>query len=185
MGELPEAIQDLIDRQAIFDCLKRLARGMDRHDVDLMRGSYHPDGYDDHGTFSGNAYEAIDWLNGSEARPGAHEAFFCTQHHLGNHLAEIDGDTAHSETYYVFTGRRRDDGTLVTAGGRYLDRLERRGDGVWRIAVRRVTMDWITRGSDDPRLTAPADVFVPSTWDRTDISYQRPMTAPPVATSEA
>ena len=178
MGDQSEAIQDLIDRQAIFDCLKRLARGMDRHDVELMRGSYHPDGHDDHGTFRGNAYEAIDWLNGSEAGPGAHEAFFCTQHHLGNHLAEIDGDTAHSETYYLFVGRLRDDSTLVTAGGRYLDRLERREDGVWRIAVRRVAMDWITKGGDATNLTAPDDVFVPSTWDRTDISYQRPMTVP-------
>jgi hypothetical protein len=185
MGEATSAIQDLIDRQAIFDCLKRLARGMDRHDVEVMRASYHRDGHDDHGAFSGNAYDAIDWLNGSEVGPGAHDSFFCTQHHLCNHLAEIDGDTAHSETYYLFAGRLRADNTLLMAGGRYIDRLERREDGVWRIAVRRVAMDWTTKGGDAPDLTTPSNVFVPSTWDRTDISYQRPLTVPPSGTFEA
>ncbi len=179
---LPVEVQELIDRQAIFDCLKRLARGMDRHDVDLMRASYHPDGFDDHGTFRGNAYDAIDYLNGTESTVGAHDNFLCTQHHLTNHVVDLDGDVAHSETYYLFVGRLRDGGTLQTAGGRYIDRLERR-DGRWAITVRRVLMDWHARGGQPPEMTAPPEVFLSSTWDRTDLSYERPLSVPQVVGS--
>ena len=47
---------------------------------------------------------------------------------------QIDGDLAHAETYYLFVGRNRDQTNWI-AGGRYIDRLERRG-GAWRIALR-------------------------------------------------
>jgi len=173
-GIVPKEVQELIDRQAIFDCLSRLARGMDRHDVELMRASYHSDGFDDHGTFRGNAYDAIDYLNGTEQMAGAHDIFLCTQHHLTNHVVEIEGDVAHSETYYIFFGRLRNGGVLQSAGGRYLDRLECR-DGRWAIMVRRVLMDWISVGGTLPELSAPPDVFAAGTWDRTDPSYQRPL----------
>jgi hypothetical protein len=63
-----------------------------------------------------------------------------TQHDLLNHTCDIDGDTAHSELYYVFVGRNRDDSNWI-AGGRYLDRLERR-DGAWRIALRTTVIEW-------------------------------------------
>ena len=46
-------------------------------------------------------------------------------------LYEIDGDVAHAETYWFYGAKNRD-GSNWLAGGRYLDRLERR-DGAWRI----------------------------------------------------
>ena len=37
-------MQEVKDRQAIFDCIKRNSRGNDRFDVELITSSYHPDG---------------------------------------------------------------------------------------------------------------------------------------------
>jgi len=53
---------------------------------------------------------------------------------------DIDGDTAHCETYYLFAARNRDDTNWI-AGGRYFDRFERR-DQVWRIALRTNVIEW-------------------------------------------
>ena len=47
---------------------------------------------------------------------------------------------AHTETYYLFVGRNRDESNWI-AGGRYLDRLERR-DEQWRIAPRTNAIEW-------------------------------------------
>jgi hypothetical protein len=58
------------------------------------------------------------------------------QHYLMNHTVDIDGDEAHSETYYMFVGTDRDaDKPLIVSGGRYVDRLARREDR-WAIAAR-------------------------------------------------
>ena len=63
-----------------------------------------------------------------------------TQHLLLNHTCEIDGDVAHAESYYLFVGRNRDETNWI-AGGRYIDRLERRG-GTWKIALRCNAVEW-------------------------------------------
>src|SRR3546814_8807643 len=63
-----------------------------------------------------------------------------THHSLLNNTVEIDGDSAHSETYYLFVARNRDE-SLWMAGGRYIDRLERR-DGEWKIALRTNLIEW-------------------------------------------
>ena len=63
-----------------------------------------------------------------------------THHNLLNYTCDIERDTAHTETYYLFVGRNRD-ATNWIAGGRYIDRLERR-DGAWRIALRTNAIEW-------------------------------------------
>lgn len=63
-----------------------------------------------------------------------------THHNLLHHSCDIDGDTAHSEIYYLFVGRNRDESNWI-AGGRYVDRLERR-DGEWKIALRTNSIEW-------------------------------------------
>ena len=77
-----------------------------------------------------------EWANKTHAA-----AFLDHLHNITTHTCEIDGDVAHCESYVIGTMRGRDDKTIVLMGGRYLDRLERR-DGVWRIAVRRCTVEW-------------------------------------------
>lgn len=44
LAALEAKMQEMQDRQAIFDCIKRNSRGNDRFDVDLVTSSYHSDG---------------------------------------------------------------------------------------------------------------------------------------------
>ena len=68
-----------------------------------------------------------------------------TTHFLCNELIEVQGDTAHCESYLFAVHRRQTkDGTAtkdLTFGGRYVDRFERR-EGVWKIAHRQVVLEW-------------------------------------------
>jgi hypothetical protein len=128
-------LEQALDRQEIVDCLTRFSRGMDRFDRGLFRSAFHDDAVIAAGPFVGGPAELYDWAS------TLHEAGqVATQHCLLNLTLEIDGDTAHSENYYLFVGRNRDQ-TNWLAGGRYLDRLERR-KGVWRIALRTNVIEW-------------------------------------------
>ena len=129
-------LRALLDRSEIFDCIQRYARGMDRLDRELVRSAYHDDAIDDHVAFVGPVDDFIDWAFAYHASQVRH------QHYVTNHTVELDGDTAHAETYYLFVGRYADRQTPLTlAGGRYVDRLERR-DGLWAIAKRVCTAEW-------------------------------------------
>jgi 3-phenylpropionate/cinnamic acid dioxygenase small subunit len=169
---MDSSLRELIDRQAIRDCMRRYCRGVDRRDDELIRSVYHPDAIDDHGAFLGDREAFIEWGH-MRAATGP----VATQHHITNHSCEIDGDTAHAETYYIYNARNRD-ATVLAAGGRYLDRLERR-DGQWRIAHRYCVVEWAGSINEGPMPFGDiADVHAngaPSR-DREDPSYRRPLT---------
>ena len=134
----PSKIEALIARQEIADVIYRYARGIDRLDFDLVRTCYHPDAYDDHGSFSGNVEDFITAATEFLAR------WTATQHFMGNMLIEVDGDRARAETYAVAYHRREDsngDGKDDVMGIRYVDRFEKRNDD-WRIAHRVVSNEW-------------------------------------------
>ena len=162
----------LLDRQDINDCLTRFSRGLDRFDRDLFLSAFHPDAVIAAGDFVGGAIDLYDW-----AREMHEQGQIATQHNLLNNTCDIDGDTAHCETYYLFAARNRDESNWF-AGGRYFDRVERR-NGEWRIALRTNVIEW---SSMLPAMPIPfADVpdiagnGIPAR-DRTDPSYQRPLT---------
>jgi hypothetical protein len=131
--------EELIDRAQILDALTRYTRGVDRHDMELVRSAYHPDAYDDHGLYQGDVEGMIAFLS-------ALSVFERTMHFLGNHTVVVEGDVARTETYCVAwhrhvsprTGTARDN----VQGIRYLDRMEKR-DGDWRIAHRQIVLDWM------------------------------------------
>ncbi len=159
-----DRLQELLDRQAIADCVQRYARGIDRHDVDLVASCYHPDAIDDHGSFIGTGRALAEWAI------AAHEGMASTQNHITTHVVELGGDTAHGETYYFVIGRSKS-GITWHIGGRYIDRFERR-DGEWRIAARLClveSMSQVQSGDMSHRADSP------SAHDRTDPSYQRPL----------
>src|SRR6266545_4470820 len=87
-------VQELIDRQRIWECLLRYTRGMDRLDRDLVLSAYHSDGMEDHGAFIAPCEAFTD-----EALGFHRTAELVTQHIMTNHWCEIDGDVAHAETY--------------------------------------------------------------------------------------
>ncbi len=126
-------IDRLLDRQDIVDCLTRFSRGMDRFDRELFLSAFHPDAVIAAGDFVGGPADLYDW-----AAAMHDQGQVSTYHNLLNHSCEIEGDTAHTETYYLFAARNRDE---RVAGGRYFDRLERRA-GAWRIAVRTNVIEW-------------------------------------------
>jgi ketosteroid isomerase-like protein len=165
------AVQRLLDRAAIEECLLRYTRGLDRHDTELVVSAFHPDALDTHGTFEGGPQDVAAWANEQHGlRWVAH------QHYITNTTVDIDGDVAHTDTYYLIVLRRNDGTGQDLMGGRYVDRFERRA-GDWRIARRVVTNEWIGEiGAGRERMQSLLDVYIAPRWDREDISYQRPLT---------
>ena len=171
--ELLEFLQQEKDRHDIRQCLLRYTRGVDRHDRALMMSAYHPDAIDEHGVAMGNPAEFCDWAIGWHAK-FQHQH----QHIINNTSIELDGDTAHVETYYTFFGDNKE-GPPSLAFGRYVDRFEKR-DGQWRIA-HRVCVNQLA-GSFNTVAMPPAYLEAmqstgPNTRDRNDISYDRPLLA--------
>lgn len=127
----------LLDREHIRDCIVRLARGEDRRDAALIKASCWPDATIDFGVFSGSFDKYLEWVvPGSPAIP-------VTLHTLGQSFIELTGDVAQAETH-VTSYHRVNMGTEerdTVIGGRYLDRLEKRGSK-WRIAGRTMLYDW-------------------------------------------
>lgn len=167
--DISEQVKELLDRQAIYDCVQRNARGQDRHDVELMASTYHPDAIDDHGHYLGSGEGYV------QRAHEVHQGFVRHQHHLTTHSVELSGDTAHAETYYIAI-LCRESGLVLLSSGRYIDRLERR-NGEWRISTRIVTVESkldIQGGNDDD----VEPMFYPGTQDRTDLSYRRPLRPP-------
>jgi len=164
-------LEELLDRQDILDCLVRFSRGMDRFDRELFLSAFHDDAVIAAGEFVGGPVDLYDWASGLHEQGQS-----ATQHDLLNHSCDIDGDTAHAETYYLFVGRNRDETNWV-AGGRYVDRLERRG-GTWRIALRCNAIEWSGMLPTMPipfAEVADAQLNGASSRDRQDISYRRPL----------
>ncbi len=165
-------LEQLLDKQDITECLGRFSRGMDRFDREVFLSAFHADATMAAGPFVGSPADCYDW-----ARPMHEAGQIATHHNLLNVSIELDGDTAHTETYYLFVGRNRDDSNWI-AGGRYIDRLERR-DGVWKIALRTNAIEWsgMVPSMGIPFADVP-DIFgngAPAR-DKTDPSYRRPLT---------
>jgi hypothetical protein len=161
----------LLDRQAILDCLTRFSRGMDRFDRDLFLSAFHADATIAAGEFVGGPADLYTWAS------ALHEqGQIATHHNLLNHFCDIDGSAAHAETYYLFVGRNRDDSNWM-AGGRYIDKLEKR-NGQWKIALRTNAIEW---SGSVPTLPIPfADIpgihlNGRSARSKADPSYQRPL----------
>jgi hypothetical protein len=137
MDAITPELKAYLDREKIRDCLARLARGEDRRDADLIRRCCWPDSTSDYGVFFGTFDEYLAWVV-----PGS-PAISVTQHVLAQSVIELQGDAALAETqvisyHRINMGQEERD---VVIGGRYLDRLEKRGDE-WRIAKRVMLYDW-------------------------------------------
>jgi hypothetical protein len=128
-------LEALLERQEILDCLTRFSRGMDRFDRDLFLSAFHDDAVIAAGSFVGSPAALYEW-----AQPMHATGQVATFHNLLNNTTDIDGDMAHSETYYLFVARNADDSNWL-AEGRYIDRLEKRA-GEWRIALRTNVIEW-------------------------------------------
>ena len=174
-GLTPELIKFLRqqqDRQEIWDCLVRYSRGIDRFDHELMASAYHADAWDDHGLKSAPGSDFCAWAIALHGRIQTKH-----QHFISNHSVELEGETAHTETYYHFWGENLE-GPPTLAYGRYIDRFEKR-DGKWAIAYRRCITEMVGSFKE---AVLPAEARVertslgPCRRDRQDASYLRPLT---------
>jgi hypothetical protein len=135
--DVSDQVQAMLDRDAVRECLIRLARGEDRRDAALISASIWPDAEMDYGVFKDGFPAYLAWVV-----PGA-DAITDTQHVLGQSFVELDGAVAKAETQ-VISYHRVDMGAGerdTCIGGRYLDVLAKR-DGAWRIAARTMLYDW-------------------------------------------
>ncbi|MGE0383966.1 MAG: nuclear transport factor 2 family protein [Gammaproteobacteria bacterium] len=164
------ALDALLDRQAIMDCLARYARAIDRHDTELLRTVYHPGAIDDHTMYVGPGTEFGPVVN------EVHDQMWSAhQHYVTNVSIELDGDEAHVESYWLVAGRRRDGRGADVAGGRYVDRFARR-DGRWAIAARICVYEW---AQDAEAMAVALTQFPIGAQDHTDLSYMRPLVTDP------
>jgi len=150
---------ELVDKQAITEIIMTYARAVDRLDEDLLRTVFHPDSQHAHG-FEGPSSDP-----GLPSKPGAPGDFVAfafeilgtmthTHHQLGNIFIAVDGDDAHTETYFSAYHRMRAKGDPLAGdnaydtemdwlvGGRYIDRFQKRA-GVWKISHRTGLTDWM------------------------------------------
>ncbi|MEZ4331736.1 MAG: nuclear transport factor 2 family protein [Myxococcota bacterium] len=151
----PAPASEAADRAAILRQLVRYCRGVDRRDLELVRSTYHPDAYDDHGHYKGDVEGFLAFV-----AKEVHARFRTTMHKLGQSRIELEGDVARVETYAIChhvvaesevapgPERTRDVADLVM-GIRYLDRFERRG-GTWRIARRALRWEWVRTDPLEP-----------------------------------
>jgi SnoaL-like domain len=173
LAALEARMQDLTDRQAIFDCIKRSARGNDRFDTELVASSFHQDAIHDNGRKQVAAYGY-----GEHANEAHGMLFDANLHNVTMHMCEIDGDVAHAESYSLglFLDKGGETGRVLA--GRYIDRLEKR-DGEWRIAVRRTTVEVALEGKAalPGGAALKGSSYLKGHRDRSDLSYARPLTA--------
>lgn len=126
------------DRYQIHQLVLSYCRGVDRLDMDQVRSCYHFDGIDHHTGFDGTVSEYIEWVS------AALQTLDGTMHIIGNHLVELHGNRAISETYgtAVHWGLPADSPRRnFTSGFRYVDLMEFRG-GRWGIAERWAVREW-------------------------------------------
>lgn len=157
---LAAQLQGLLDKQAIHEVLTGYCRALDRCDVELMKRVYWKDAVDAHGIFEGNAHEFAEFIIA-----GIQQWFEVATHAISNVHIELAGNYAYSEAYlysYCRVAGTRDKVEAVfgpeyaarqqygtgappahdfVMGGRYVDKLEKRGDE-WRIIHRTVVHDW-------------------------------------------
>jgi hypothetical protein len=157
-------LDELASIAEIQDLQARYCRGVDRMDPDILRSVYWEDAQDDHGVFRGDREEYIAWV-----MPVLQQRFVQIQHVLGQIYVELDGETAHSETYFV-QHALRPDGVAYASPGRYVDRLERR-NGEWRVADRVALMTFFYPGETADSEKLASSGFGPGTRDKSDPAY--------------
>jgi|GEM_PF-163827 len=182
LAELEPRLAYLSDRRDILDALMRYTRGADRHDKDLVRSAFWPEATISHGKPM-PLDEFVTWDDSRLAGYAAH------QHHVTGQTVDIDGNTAHVESYVVYflvpRDRRADGVGAATPGrsltsekslvgsGRYVERWEKR-NGEWKILVREYVEDLTLKGETVDYCSTRVCL---GSWDRNDPSYLRPLQA--------
>lgn len=163
---------EIADRRAIEELLLRYCRAFDRRDVPAAIATHWPDAQVD---YPSGVCSAEDMARGADHIHGAQ--FDSTQHYVTNTLIELDGDTAHAETYFIMAGRLKDSFDAMLVGGRYVRRVERRKtaahpQGEWRIASCVCMAEWSNLAGATESLLAHSAL---ASRDQGDWAFHRPL----------
>jgi hypothetical protein len=128
----------MLDRDELRELVNAYCRAVDRADYETLRGLYHPDATDAHGSFSdGGVEQFIAQLKAAEPYVRV------SQHNITTTNFVVDGDDARGEIYclvfHTFAGPEHDIDVVI--GGRYLDTYTRH-DGRWKFLQRTIVADW-------------------------------------------
>ena len=132
-------LQTLLDDHEIRHLAFRYCRALDTKDWALLDEVFVPDATAELGTPA-----TLQGVDAIRARiRGALERLDDSQHLVGNHEIEVDGDTATHRCYLQAQHVREAavGGPNYIVAGRYEDRLVRTANG-WRIAHRTLTVMW-------------------------------------------
>jgi hypothetical protein len=157
-----DKLEELADRQAIDELLRRYCRAVDRLDVPLGRSVFHADATADYpGVYQGDGRGVVDHICAQHLH-----LTDCT-HQITNVLIQLDGDRAGSEAAFLTASRMERGGKVRQIGtwGRYIDARSRH-DGRWGIDKRIAIRDF-----DDIREVVPLADHHVGRRDRDDPSY--------------
>jgi hypothetical protein len=168
-------LRESLDRQDIREVLVRWNRALDRGDARMMASTYSIDAQDDHGK---HQYRSSDEAANDYIERHVRAARR-TMHTTVQEFIELEGDVAHCESYaiaYLVTDRvpslenRNNDRPclpieelLVTVGIRYIDRFERL-DAQWKIAKRKMILEWRTFSDSVPLAFDVPDQHIGFSW---------------------
>jgi len=130
--DLLERVAQLLEKQAIYETLLGIARGVDRFDSALLAACIHPDAVIDMGgeaPVSGAAFAGA--LKPPPDPP------LGRMHLVANPIITVSGDEARAESYIVSCQEFHSTAGSETRlrAGRYFDRFQRR-EGVWKLSHR-------------------------------------------------
>lgn len=159
------AVQELLDKQALYELVVRYCRAVDRVDEELLRTVYWEEAIDEHGPLVGTVDDFVEEHRNGGSWSGD-KLRGRVQHAVTNAVFDVRGDVAYGETYVEVRRVTPDDQRFFVEGfARQVDRFERR-NGEWRIAHRRILLDYAGEGRDVSK-------FLHGTRDRSDPSYER------------
>jgi hypothetical protein len=164
---LEAELRVLADKSALDELVQLYCRAIDRRDYTLLLSLYHDGAIEDRGAiYSGSAEGYVAWL------PEVMANFELTMHTLYNRVFVIDGDRAEGEIYAdAYHRTHPPERKEVVAGGRYLDRYERR-NGIWRFTYRTTTFERCVERTVDPAAWAHFTAgSISARTDGDDLSY--------------
>jgi hypothetical protein len=128
----------MLARDELHQLVTAYCRAVDRADYEALRGLYHPDATDSHGSFStGGVEQFIEQLRAAEPYVRV------SQHNVTTTNFVIEGEAARGEIYclvfHTFAGPEHDVDVII--GGRYLDQYLKH-DGSWKFSQRTIVADW-------------------------------------------
>jgi ketosteroid isomerase-like protein len=135
---LHPTLQRVVDELDISQVICRYADAVDRNDIEQATSCFAPEAFCEGTAFSGDRDEYLRRIFLSR------KDYATTQHHVGNQLREVHGDTARTETYLItlhfFDAACEHRGPQV--GVRMVEELRREPDGRWVITSRKSTAMW-------------------------------------------